>query len=157
VAVARHGRCHFVRSALAVVFGLHVDACHRRASAGQATVTLPIWAYAGAGSLLAGALAGWTVRDWKADSDALEAVEAANKARDEAVAAAHAASASYEAQRAPIVVEAAKSENTIREIYRDNPNAACSVPDAAVVSLRGTIDAANRAATGQPVAALPAD
>jgi hypothetical protein len=111
--------------------------------------------YVGASLIAFGA--GWTVRDWKADSDALEAVEAANKARDEAVAAAHAASASYEAQRAPIVVEAAKSENTIREIYRDNPNAACPVPAAAVDSLRGTIDAANRAATGQPVATLPAD
>ena len=113
------------------------------------------YALTGVASAAIAAFGGWTVRDWKADSDALEAVEAANKARDEAVAAAHAASASYEAQRAPIVVEAAKSESTIREIYRDNPNAACPVPDAAVVSLRGTIDAANRAATGQPVAALP--
>jgi len=100
---------------------------------------------------------GWTVRGWKADSDALEATQAANKARDKAVAQAHAASASYEGQRQPLVVESTRSQNTIRETYRDNPNAACPVPDAVADSLRGAIDAANRAATGQPVATMPAD
>ena len=101
---------------------------------------------------------GWTVRDWKAGADAGKALIAANKARDAAVAQAHAASASYEAQRAPIVIEAARSQHTIREVFKNDPtNAACPVPAAVADSLRGAIDTANGATPRELEPTLPAD
>lgn len=114
--------------------------------------------------LIAGALGlalafggGWTVRDWKADSDALEAKEDADKARDAAVKLAYDASASFEGERATIHVEAAEARSTIREIYRDvQVPADCAVPAAGVRLLDKAIEATGATAS-QPSAALPAD
>ena len=112
---------------------------------------MPVWLYAGAGSLLVGALAGWTVRDWKADSDALADTEADWKQ--------YAAFAETLADQS-LLLEYTQQElrngerrdrETIREIYRNvQVSADCAVPDAAVSLLDNAIGRANAAAAGEP-------
>lgn len=117
---------------------------------------LPLWAYAGAGALLTGALAGWTVRDWKADSDALRAEEKAiqqYKALTDALAD---QSLAYEVLAQSLRAGERRDRETIRTIYRDKViPAECAVPDAAVSLLDNAVKRANAAATGKPVSELP--
>lgn len=128
---------------------------------------LPLWAYGVGGAVLltVGAAGGWTVRDWKADSDTLAAKVAADKAREAAVKAAYDASASFEGERATIQVQAAEARSTVREIYRDvKVPTDCAVPAAGVSVLDRAIspDGADTGKSGVPVpsdpsAARPAD
>lgn len=120
---------------------------------------IPLWAYGvgGAVLLVVGFGGGWTTRDWKADSDALEAKEAADKARDAAVKAAYDASASFEGERAVIHVQAAEARSTVREVYRNvEVPADCAVPAAGVRLLDRALSPAG-ADPGEPVGALPGD
>ena len=114
--------------------------------------------------LIAGALGlalafggGWSVRSWKADSDALEAKEDADKARDAAVKLAYDASASFEGERATIHVEAAQARSTVKEIYREIKVPADCVVDPAGVRLLDQAIAPAGATPGKSSAALPAD
>ena len=113
-------------------------------------MTLPVWAYAGAGSLLAGALAGWTVRDWKADSDALEAE---NKAHAQFVAMSEALadqSLQYEHVAQQLRTAERADRETIRTIYRDKiVPAECAADPRAVSLLSEAVTRANAAAAGQ--------
>lgn len=115
----------------------------------------PIALYAGAGALLVGLAAGWSVRDWKADADALKAVEAANKAQQVAVAAVNRPADRFEtivAEMKPLEIE---TRNTIREVYRDvEVPADCAVPAAGVRLLDNARVNANAAASGQPLTAV---
>lgn len=114
--------------------------------------------------LIAGALGfalafggGWTVRDWRADSQALAAKVAADKARETAVKLAYDASASFEGERATIHVEAAQARSTVKEIYREiKVPADCVVDPAGVRLLDKAIDATGDAAS-KSSAAVPAD
>lgn len=118
---------------------------------------IPLWGYVAAGSLLAGGIGGWVVRDWKADSDTLAAKVAADKAREAAVKLAYDASASFEGERATIHVEAAQARSTVREIYRDvQVPADCVVDPAGVRLLDKAIEATGDAAS-KSSAAVPAD
>jgi len=119
-------------------------------------MTLPLSAYIGAGALLTGLLGGWTVRDWKADSDEAKAEQKAftqyaamtEALADQSLALEYTVQSLRAAERS--------DRETIREIYRNvQVPADCAVPDAAVSLLDNAIDRANAAATGKPVSALP--
>ena len=119
-------------------------------------MTLPLWAYAGAGSLLAGALAGWTVRDWKADSDALEAEKRAQREYVAVVQSLADQSLAYEALAQSLRTSERRDRETIREIYREKPvPAVCAADPRAVSLLSEAVARANRAAAGEPVSAVP--
>ena len=116
----------------------------------------PLWLYGGAGALLAGALAGWTVRDWKADSDALKAEE---KAQTEYIAAVQALadqSLAYETLAQSLRTDERRDRETIREIYRNvQVPTECAVPADAVGLLNNAVTEANAAAAGKPRSTVP--
>jgi hypothetical protein len=116
----------------------------------------PLWLYGGAGALLAGALGGWTIRDWKADSDALEAEEKAQAQYIAAVEALADQSLAYETLAQSIRTSERADRETIREIYRDKiVPAECAVPADAVGLLDNAVRDANAAAAGKPSGELP--
>lgn len=111
----------------------------------------PLVLYTAGGALLVGALGGWTVRDWKADSDQLAAVERASKAEKAAIAAVYQPSTDYEQVLANLRPREIQTRNTIREVYRDvEVPTDCAVPAAAVGVLNDARLRANAAASGQP-------
>lgn len=111
----------------------------------------PLVLYTAGGALLVGALGGWTVRDWKADSDQLAAVERANKAEKAAIAAVYKPSDEYEKLLADLRPREIETRNTIREVYRNvEVPADCAVPAAGVGVLDDARLRANAAATGKP-------
>lgn len=118
---------------------------------------MPVWAYIGGGALLAGALAGWTVRDWKADAALLKAQEKTQEREQELEAIFAERARFYEDQIADLSSRSYTNQNTIREIYRDVeiPTECAPPPD-----LRGVLDdavkGANAAVSGEPVAQVPA-
>ena len=111
----------------------------------------------GALALVAGFAGGWTVRDWKADSDGLAAIAKAEKQRDRLQDRVDAAATQYEQWRASAQAGRVETRNTIQEIFRNAPTVPveCAAPDALVGLLDNQVDRANAAAGGQPVAALP--
>jgi hypothetical protein len=116
----------------------------------------PLWLYGGAGALLAGALGGWTVRDWKADSDALKAEERAQREYVAVVQSLADQSLAYEALAQSLRASERTDRETIREIYRDKIiPAECAVPAAAVSLLDNAVRDANAAASGQPRGEVP--
>lgn len=120
-------------------------------------MTLPLWAYAAGGSLLAGTLAGWTVRDWKADSDALSAKDAAYEQYRALTGELAEASLRYEYLTQDLRASERTDRETIREIYNEVPVPAVCTPPAGVVGvLNNAIDRANAAASGQPLGEVPA-
>ena len=111
----------------------------------------PLFLYTAGGALLIGALGGWTVRDWKADSDQLAAVERANKAEKAAINAVYTPSEDYEQVLAYLRPREIETRNTIREVYRNvEVPADCAVPAAGVGVLDDARLRANAAATGEP-------
>lgn len=119
-------------------------------------MTIPLSAYIGAGALLTGLLGGWTVRDWKADSDEAKAKDRAftqYQAMTEALAD---QSLVLEYTVQSLRAGERRDRETIREIYRNvEVPADCAVPAAGVSLLNNALDRANAAATGKPVSALP--
>lgn len=112
--------------------------------------------YLAGGVLLLGILGGWTVRDWKADSDALEALDRAREAEREALAAVGQPSAEFEKLLSNLRQSEIVTRNTIREIYRNvEVPANCAVPAAGVGLLEAARARANAAASGQPSSTLP--
>ena len=111
--------------------------------------------YGAIGALLLGIAGGWTVRDWKADSDALAAADAARKAQERAIAAANRPAERFEtvvAELKPLEIE---TRNTIREVYRNvEVPADCAVPAAGVSLLEAARLNANAAAAGEHLAEL---
>lgn len=111
---------------------------------------IPLTAYVAAGCLVAGVLGGWTVRDWKADADALAAVRKAERVQAAMQKRIDDQATEFEAFRATIEPARVESRNTIREIFRDVPvRADCAPPAGAVSLLDGLVARANSAASGQ--------
>lgn len=111
---------------------------------------IPLTAYVAAGCLVAGILGGWTVRDWKADADALAAVRKAERVQAAMQKRIDDQATEFEAFRATIEPARVESRNTIREIFRDVPvRADCAPPAGAVSLLDGLVARANSAASGQ--------
>lgn len=109
----------------------------------------------GGALLLVGAWGGWTVRDWKRDSEVLKGIEVAGKKLEEAREVVDNAATAYEQEKQVAAAQFAVRENTIREIYRDRPvSTDCAVPDAARSVLDRAVDAANARATGKPASTL---
>jgi hypothetical protein len=119
-------------------------------------MTIPLSGYIGAGALLAGALAGWTVRDWKADSEALKADRRAQTEYVAVVQSLADASLAYETLAQSIRTQERTDRETIREVYRNvTIPMECAVPAGAVSVLNNATERANAAASGEPVSALP--
>ncbi len=115
----------------------------------------PLILYSAGGALLIGALGGWTVRDWKADSQQLKQVERAHKAEKAAIAAVYAPSQEFENTLAALRPAQIETRNTIREIYRDvEVPSDCAVPPAGVSLLEAARERANTSAAGEPSAEL---
>jgi hypothetical protein len=114
-------------------------------------------AIGGALAIAAGFLAGWTVRDWKADSDALAAVKKTDLLRDKMQGKLDASAENYERGRAAAAPAQLETRNTIREIYRNAPPVpvVCSIPDDVAVLLENARQRANAAAAGQSGGAVP--
>ena len=119
-------------------------------------MTFPLTGYIGAGALVAGLLGGWTVRDWKADSDEAKAKDAAftqYRALSDALAD---QSLAYEVLAQSLRAGERADRETIREVYRNvEVSPSCAVPDAVVGVLNNAVERANAATTGKPVSTLP--
>lgn len=116
---------------------------------------LPLALYASAGAMLIGLFAGWTVRDWKADSDALVAVEKGERQETRMEQIVDAASARFEQFREAEAPASVERRDTIREIYRNvEVPVECAAPPAIVGMLTDSRDRANAAAAGQLEAAV---
>jgi len=117
---------------------------------------IPVWARGAAGALLVGVMGGWTVRDWKADSDALEAEEKAQARYEARVNDLAEQSLRFEQLAQTIRASERTDRETIREIYRDKVvPAECAVPLAGVSLLDNAVRDANAAASGKPRGELP--
>ncbi|MCJ2189165.1 hypothetical protein [Novosphingobium beihaiensis] len=119
---------------------------------------IPIgWCLGGAlAAAVAGGLAGWTVRDWKRDSEVLAEFQSAAKDLKQARETVDHAATAYEQERDDDRARTAVRESTIREIYHDRTVPAdCAVPAAAVRVLDQAVDAANARTAGQPAPGLP--
>jgi hypothetical protein len=116
---------------------------------------IPFSAYIGGGALLLGVLGGWTVRDWKADADQLEAEKKAFTQYTALTEALADASLSYETLAQGIRASERRDRETIREIYRDKVvPAECAAPAGAVSLLTEAVRDANAAAAGKPVSTV---
>ena len=116
----------------------------------------PLWLYGGAGALLAGALGGWTVRDWKADSDALKAEERAQREYVAVVQSLADQSLAYEALAQSLRASERTDRETIRTIYRDKiVPAECAADPAVARVLSEALARTNAAASGQPSSEVP--
>jgi hypothetical protein len=107
---------------------------------------------------VAGMLGGWTVRDWKADSEALTAVNRLIETKDRMQAKVDAKSTEFEAFRASIEAQRAGMHSTIERIYKDVqvPSDCALRPDALGVLERARTRA-NAAAGGQSGQPVPDD
>lgn len=121
---------------------------------------IPIsWCLAGGVALLAvGAVGGWTVRDWKRDSEVLAGLKKATEQVEQQRQVIDKAALAYEQERDDARSQIRVRESAIREIYRDRPVPAdCAVGD----DVRGVLDdavrSANARAAGQPAPGLPTD
>ena len=119
-------------------------------------MTFPLSGYIGAGALLVGALGGWTVRDWKADSDALKAEKRAQTEYVAAVQMLADQSLAYEALAQSLRASERTDRETIRTIYRDKiVPAECAADPAVGRVLSEAVTRANAAAAGKPVGTVP--
>ncbi|UXO93948.1 hypothetical protein Pan3_26 [Pseudanabaena phage Pan3] len=117
-------------------------------------MTLPIWGYVGAGALAVGLLGGWTVRDWKADSEMAAVQRELQEARDEQLARADQSAADYETQRATIQRDIIRLPAEVRTIYETvTVPAACEPSPDALRLLDRAISGAD--AASEPETALP--
>ena len=114
------------------------------------------WLYGIGGAALFGVVAGWTVRDWKADSDALAAQTAAQERYDALAEENSKKSLAYETLAQSIRQSERRDRVEIREIFRDVETPSdCAVPDSAIGVLDNAVNRANAAATGQPIGPMP--
>jgi hypothetical protein len=120
---------------------------------------IPPWVLAGAAGvcILTGLAGGWTLRDWKADSDELAALEKAERTRDDLQKKLFTQATSFETWRDKLEVNKVENRNTIREVFRNVPvRADCAAPAAAYSMLAAQVTAANAAAAGKLDLSVPA-
>lgn len=79
----------------------------------------PATGYVAAGSILIGAIGGWTVRDYKADADIAKIERQLREAQDKQRALADRASSEYERGKAERTTATQRTQDKIREVYRD--------------------------------------
>lgn len=116
----------------------------------------PLWAMTGLGALLAGSLAGWTVRDWKADSDEAEAKEQAFTQYQALTNELAGASLRYEYLAQDLRAAERTDRETIRETFREiTVPAECTAPAGIVSVLNTATDRANTATSGQSISQVP--
>jgi hypothetical protein len=121
-------------------------------------IPLPPSVYVVIAAVAIGFGTGWTVREWKADSDQLEAVEAAIAQGKEQQELADYKAGRYEDQRYDAHEQSVLRDTEIRTIYRDvEVPAECEPPAAALLVLDSAIDSARAQAAGEPIAAVPTD
>ena len=107
-------------------------------------------------AVVTGFAGGWTVRDWKRDSEVLARMETAAKQLRDATHTVDLAATAYEQEKSDAQAQNRMRENIIREIYREQVVPAdCAAPDAAVRVLDDAVTAANARAAGEPAPALP--
>jgi hypothetical protein len=121
---------------------------------------VPWTIYAGGALLLTavGFGTGWQVREWKADSDELEAVEDAITRGKEQQELADFKAGRYEDQRNDAQIAAENRQTEIRTIYRTNEivvPAECEPPADVLSVLDRGIGYANAQVAGQPGAEVP--
>lgn len=110
----------------------------------------PLILYSSIGALAIGIATGWSVRDWKADADQLQTVEAANSQREKLQEKVDALSLGYEFDRSNADAKEVVRQTELRTIYRDVPTPSnCSAPDAARRLLQDSVDEANSRIAGQ--------
>jgi hypothetical protein len=109
-------------------------------------------------AIVAGFLGGWTIRDWKADSDAVAGFERLIKVKDENQKVMATQADGFEAFRQSLEPRTETVREKIKEIYRDAPPvpADCAWSPDVISLLEGQRDIANRAAGGQFEIAVPA-
>lgn len=109
-------------------------------------------------SLVAGAAAGWTARDWKADADTLKSVEKAEKREADARQQGLEQGQAYAETSATLSADRASDRTVIERIYQNAPapSADCAAPAPVVRVLENSVDRANAAAAGEPLPDLPA-
>lgn len=106
--------------------------------------------------LLVGSFAGWTVRDWKADSEALKGLKTAITTVEKQRSVIDKAASAYEQEKQDGGATHEIRTNQINTIYRTLAVAAdCAAPAALSSVLDAAILAANARAAGQPPAGLP--
>lgn len=116
----------------------------------------PLILYSSIGALALGMATGWSIRDWKADSDSLGAVIKAEKAREKLQSQYDELSLGYEADRSQAAVNSITRQTELRTIYRDVPiRNDCAAPDSVRSLLKDSVSEANTRATGKPVDPLP--
>lgn len=116
----------------------------------------PLILYSGLGSLALGLALGWSVRDWKSDSDQLQAMESANRQREKLQEKVDALSLGYEADRSAADSNSMIRQTELRTIYRDVPiNNDCAAPDSVRSLLQDGINEANARIAGKPVGSMP--
>ena len=79
----------------------------------------PAIGYVAAGSILLGAIGGWTVRDYKADADIAKIERQLREAQDKQRALADKAASEYERSKAERTTATQRTQDKIREVYRD--------------------------------------
>lgn len=115
----------------------------------------PTILYSAGAALALGLVSGWTVRDWKADSDSVAAYEKAEKVRERLQARYDSIALGYEADRANADANSIIRQTELRTIYRDIPtDGDCAAPDAARRLLENSVDEANARLAGKPVDAV---
>lgn len=117
---------------------------------------IPPTLYIVAGAAFAGLLGGWTIRDWKADSEALGAANLLIETKDEMQGKLDAKASAFESFRASIEPQRIEGRTIIEKEYRNVPVPAdCALrPDALGVLEQARLRA-NAAAAGQSGEPLP--
>lgn len=116
-----------------------------------------LFAIGGGALLMAGLLGGWTLRDWKADADALAAQRAREALRVRMQSRIDAQAGRFERARQAIDLRRDQTRATIREIYHDIPVPVdCALRPDALGVLEDARERANAAAAGQSGESVPA-
>ena len=108
--------------------------------------------YVAAGALAIGLTAGWKIKDWQCDAAYSNALEKAEKQRQQMQGKIDEVSTLYQAERDKADVVVAGERETIREIYKTLPavSVGCA-PDVRIVRLlEGAVGRANAAAASEP-------
>jgi hypothetical protein len=112
----------------------------------------PFMGYVAAGALAVGLTAGWKIKDWQCDAAYSNALEKAQKQRQQMQGKIDEVSTLYQAERDKADVVVAGEKQTIREIYKTLPAvpADCAADVRIVRLLEGSVGRANAAAASEP-------
>lgn len=111
----------------------------------------PFMGYVAAGALVIGLATGWKVKDWQCDAAYSEALEKADKKRQEMQGKIDEVSSIYQTQRDQADVVVAGTTREIREIYKTLPAVPtdCAADARVIELLQGSVSRSNAAASGE--------